>query len=57
MVQFCTFTTGAIIVAALFDVVDWGTVGWVVLGLFALNGFVTWTNTKAQMAEEAKQKK
>jgi hypothetical protein len=48
MVQFCTFVSGAIILAALFDVVDWATVGWVVLGLFILNGLVTWTNAKDQ---------
>ncbi len=57
MVQFCTFVSGAIIVAAFFDVVDWGTAGLVILGLIILNGVVTWTNTKAQMAEEEKNKK
>jgi hypothetical protein len=56
MVQFCTFVTGAIIIAALFDVVEWGMAGLVILGLFILNGFVAWTNGKAQMAAEEKNK-
>jgi hypothetical protein len=57
MVQFCTFVTGAIIVAAFFDVVDWATVGWVVLGLFILNGFVAWSSAKDRMVEEERNKK
>ena len=54
MVQFCSVLTGAILIAAYFDFVEWSTAGWVILGLLILNGVTAWSNTKAQMAEEAK---
>jgi len=54
MVQFCSVLTGAILIAAFFDFVEWSTAGWVILGLLILNGVTAWSNTKAQMAEEAK---
>ena len=53
MVKFCSTLTGAILIAAFFDFVEWSTAGWVILGLFILNGVTAWSNTKAQMAEEA----
>ena len=56
MVQFCSALTGAILIAALFEFVEWSTAGWVILGLFILNGVNAWMGGKAQMAGEAKNK-
>ncbi len=56
MVQFCSVLTGAILIAAFFEFVEWSTAGWVILGLFVLNGVNAWMGGKAQSADEAKSK-
>ena len=33
-----------------FEVIEWATVGWVILGLFILNGVIAWGNAKAQVS-------
>ncbi len=53
MYKFCAVASGLIIISAVLDFVEWSTVGWVILGLFILNGISAWVNAKAKMADEA----
>lgn len=53
MVQFCTFVTGVTIIAGFLDAIEWGTVGWIVLGLFILNGVVSWSNARSQISRDS----
>jgi len=46
MAQICSVTTSIAIVLALFDLISWGTVGWIVVACFGLIAFVTISNNK-----------